>query len=46
MFPYDLAQSNNFSFIVPVQGERGLLAICDKVMGPEDLKEMPAHSNK
>lgn len=41
MFPNDLDQPNNFTFIVPVQGERGMLAICGKIMGPEVKKEMP-----
>ena len=41
MFPNDLDQPNNFTFIVPVQGERGLLAICSKIMGPEVKREMP-----
>jgi hypothetical protein len=38
MFPNDLDQPNNFTFIVPVQGERGLLAIYGKIMGAEVQK--------
>lgn len=41
MFPNDLDQPNNFTFIVPVQGDRGLLAIFSKIMGAEVKREMP-----
>jgi len=43
LFPSDIDDANNFSFIVPVQGERGYLQMCENMMGPK--KEVNTRSS-
>jgi hypothetical protein len=43
MFPNEVDQPNKFTFILPVQGERGLLAICDKIMTLQEKKDVSSN---